>query len=194
MITITNLLDQAFSAVLLPVWIRDHGYGPTQIGLIFGAFGVTATIGAFAAAAIGHRLPRRATYVISFVVASAPRFVVLALGAPVAAVVAVSAVGGLGAGFINPILGAVAIERIPRHLLGRVGSLMEATAWAGIPFGGVVAGAAIAVAGLAPALVTAGAIYLAATIAPALITRPEDWATADAERPPQSSPDSPAVL
>jgi len=175
MITVTNLLDMAFSAVLLPVWIRDNGYGPAEIGLIFGAFGVTATIGALLAAAIGDRLPRRATYLIAFVICGAPRFVVLALGAPIWVVVAVSAVGGLGAGFINPILSSVFIERVPRPMLGRVGSLFESMAWAGIPLGGVLAGAAIAGIGLVPALAVAGGAYFLATTLPALRGRASDW-------------------
>jgi hypothetical protein len=34
MVATTNWLDAAFSTVLLPVWIRDHGYDTTQLGLI----------------------------------------------------------------------------------------------------------------------------------------------------------------
>jgi MFS family permease len=88
-------------------------------------------------------------------------------------------VGGFGAGFINPVLGAIMLERIPRHLVGRVGSLSDAVCWAGIPLGGVSAGAAIALVGLAPALAVAGGLYFLTTLLPGL--RPE-WGEMDQRR------------
>lgn len=179
MVCITNLLDAAYASVLLPVWIRDHGYGPTQIGLLGSAFGITATAGAVLAAGFAHRLPRRIVYLIGFTLAGAPRFVVLAFGAPIWLVVGVSAVAGFGAGFLNPIIGAIYIDRTPRPLFGRVSSLAESLAWAGIPLGGVLAGAAIATAGLAPALAVAGGIYLVTTTVPAML---REWRQMDRSR------------
>lgn len=35
MVAGTNLLDQAFTAVFVPVWVRDHGLGAETVGLIF---------------------------------------------------------------------------------------------------------------------------------------------------------------
>lgn len=179
MVCITNLLDAAFVAVLLPVWILDNGYGPAEIGLLGSAAGVTATVGALLAAGYGHRLPRRMTYLVGFTLAGAPRFLVLALGAPIWVVVGVSAVGGFGAGFLNPIIGAVYIDRTPRRLYGRVSSLAESLAWAGIPLGGVLAGAAIATAGLVPALAVAGGLYLVTTTVPGML---KEWREMDRPR------------
>ncbi|MFC0628015.1 MFS transporter [Kribbella deserti] len=188
MITVTNLLDIAYSAVLLPVWVRDQGYGPAEIGLLFSVFGVTATVGALVAAAIGERVPRRLVFTLGFMVGSVPRFLVMAWDTPLWAVVLVCLVGGFGVGFINPILGALFIERVPRRLLGRVGSLAESLAWAGMPLGGVLAGAAIAWIGLAPALVVAGVAYFAATTMPAMIGSRADWGGRGAT-PAQDPPD-----
>jgi MFS family permease len=179
MVCITNLLDAAFAAVLLPVWIRDHGYGPAQIGLLGSAFGITATVGALLAAGYGHRLPRRITYLVGFTLAGAPRFLVLAFGAPIWLVAGVSAVAGFGAGFLNPIIGAIYIDRTPRPLFGRVSSLAESLAWAGIPLGGVLAGAAVATAGLVPALAVAGGIYLVTTTVPGMM---KEWRQMDRPR------------
>ena len=183
MVTVTNLLDAAYSTVLLPVWVRDHGHGPELIGLLGSTFGVTATVGSLLATAWSARLPRRLTYLLGFTLAGAPRFVALALGAPVGVLLGVGAVAGLGAGFINPVLGAIMFERIPRHLVGRVGSLSDAVCWAGIPLGGVSAGAAIALVGLAPALLVAGGLYFLTTLLPGL--RPE-WAEMDRRRAQRS--------
>ncbi len=177
MVCITNLLDAAAQSVLVPVWIRDSGYGPAQIGLLGSAFGITATAGALLAAGFGDRLPRRMTYLLGFFIAGAPRFVVLALGAPIGVVAVVWAVAGFGAGFLNPIIGAVYIQRVPRAKLGRVGALSDSLAWAGIPLGGVLAGAAIAGIGLAPALLVSGGIYFAATTVPGFLSQ---WREMDA--------------
>ena len=175
MIAVTNLLDAAIGTVLLPVWIREHGYGPGHTSLILTSFAVTATAFALLASAIGDRIPRKLIFTIAFLIAGAPRFIALATDAPVWTLMAVYAVGGIGAGFINPVLGAIRVERIPSHLLGRVHSLSNAACWTGVPLGGVVAGAAIAGIGLAPALLAGGAIYLIATMSPVLIGRHEKW-------------------
>ncbi|NUR99949.1 MAG: MFS transporter, partial [Kribbellaceae bacterium] len=175
MIAVTNLLDAAIGTVLLPVWIKEHGYGPGHTSLILTSFGVTATAFALLASAIGDRIPRKLIFTVAFLIAGAPRFIAMASDAPVWTLMAVYAVGGIGAGFINPVLGAIRVERIPSHLLGRVNSLSNAACWTGVPLGGVVAGAAIAGIGLAPALLAGGAIYLIATMSPVLIGRHENW-------------------
>ncbi|GAA1605350.1 macrolide resistance MFS transporter Mrx(A) [Kribbella hippodromi] len=188
MIAVTNLLDAAVGAVLLPVWIKDHGYGPGHTSLILTCFGATATAFALLAAAIGERIPRKLVFTIAFLIAGAPRFVAMATDAPVWTLMAVYALGGVGAGFINPVLGALFIERIPRHLLGRVNSLADAVCWTGVPLGGVIAGVAIAGIGMAPALLAGGAIYLIATMSPVLIGRHENWkATPGPTGPPETA-------
>lgn len=176
MVAVTNLLDAAMASVLLPVWARDSGRGPATIGLIAAVMSALAVGGSLVAAGLAHRLPRRTTYLLGFLVAGAPRFVVLALDAPLWLVLAVFAVSGLGSGFINPIIGAILLERIPRRLLGRVNALADSVAWAGIPLGGLVGGALIGLVGLSPVLLAFGAIYLATTTLPGL--RPE-WKDMD---------------
>ncbi|MFI9331736.1 MFS transporter [Kitasatospora sp. NPDC052868] len=176
MIAITNLLDAGFMTVLVPVWAKESGGGPAVIGLTGSAWGIAAVAGSVIAAAVAHRLPRRTVFFAGFLLCGAPRFLVLALDGPMWAVLAVFAVGGFGAGFLNPILGAITFERVPRHLLGRVGALGDSLAWAGIPLGGLLAGSAVALAGLVPALLVAGGLYFATTAVAGL--RPE-WREMD---------------
>nr|MBA3309117.1 MFS transporter [Nocardioidaceae bacterium] len=159
MVAITNLFDAAYVAVLVPVWVHDHGFEATTLGLLFGLFSAGSLLGSLLAAAVADRLPRFATYVVAFLVAGAPRFVVLALDVPLLVVLSVGVVGGFASGFINPILGAVIFERIPRHLMGRVSSLNTSLCWSLIPFGGIVGGGLVAGVGLAPALLLCGAGY-----------------------------------
>ena len=179
MIGITNLLDTAFTSVLVPVWARNSGGGPAAIGLTGAVWGVTALGGSLVAALVAHRMRRRAVFFTGFLLAGAPRFLVLALGAPLWAVLAVFAAGGIGVGFLNPILGAIAFERVPRRLWGRVRALADSLAWAGIPLGGLVAGALVASLGLAPVLVAGGAAYFLTTNLTGL--RPE-WREMDRRR------------
>lgn len=168
MVAMTNLLDAAAFSVLLPVWAHSTGRGPADIGLLAATFGAAAVAASGLSAAIGHRLPRRATYLVSFLIAGAPRFLVLAVDVPLPAIVVVFAASGFGAGFINPILGAVIFGRIPADLVGRVSALGTSLAWAGVPLGGPLAGGLVAVAGMAPALVLTGLAYLVTTTLPAL--------------------------
>lgn len=176
MIGITNLIDAGFVTVLVPVWARESGNGPAAIGLTAAVMGATAVVGSLIAAAVGSRLPRRTVFFTGFLLCGAPRFLVLALGAPMWLVLTVFAIGGFGSGFLNPILGAVLFERVPRRLLGRVHALSDSLAWAGIPLGGLVAGAAVAMVGLIPGLMAAGALYFATTTLAGL--RPE-WREMD---------------
>ncbi|MFK4148491.1 MFS transporter [Streptomyces sp. NPDC004065] len=179
MVAVTNLLDAAFATVLLPVWAKESGNGAASLGLLGGVAGATAVGGSLVAALAGHRLPRRVVFFTGFLLAGAPRFLVLACDAPIGAALAVFAVGGFGAGFLNPVLGAIRFERVPRHMLGRVGAIGDSMAWAGIPLGGLIAGAAVAAAGLAPVLLAAGAAYFLTTSLTGL--RPE-WREMDRGR------------
>lgn len=176
MLAVTNLLDMAYTVVLVPVWAKDGGYGAGAVGLVFAVFSGASALGAVVAAAVGHRLPRYATYLVAFLVTGAPRFVVLALDSPFVAVITVMVASGFASGFINPILGAVIFERVPRPLMGRVTALTTSLAWAGMPLGGVTGGALVAGVGLAPALLVLGGAYLVATMLPAV--RPE-WREID---------------
>jgi MFS family permease len=172
MIAVTNLLDAAYLTVVVPVWAHETGRGASAVGLADGVWGAAAMAGSLVAAAVAHRLPRRAVFFGGFLLAGAPRFLLLALDVsgdvPMGLILAVLAVSGFGGGFLNPILGAVVVERIPRPMLGRVQGLGSALAWSGMPLGGVAAGAAIAALGLTPAFLLAAAAYFLATSAPAL--------------------------
>jgi MFS family permease len=179
MVGITNLLDAAFTSVLVPVWARVSGNGPTAIGLMGSVMGAAAVGGSLIAAVVAHRLRRRVVVLTGFLLAGAPRFLVLACDAPLGLVLAVFAVSGFGAGFVNPVLGAVLVERVPRRMLGRVNALGGSLAWAGIPLGGLLAGVAVTAVGLVPALLTCGAAYFLTTNLAGL--RPE-WREMDRTR------------
>lgn len=185
MVSITNLLDAAWTAVLMPVWAVESGSGAGALGLLYAVFSGAAVLGALCAATFADRLPRYWIYLVGFMVAGLPRFVAVALDSPLAVLVAVFVVSGFAAGFLNPILGAVMFERIPAHLTGRVTALSVASSWSLMPFGGLLGGVVVDASGLTVALVIIGLAYFAATTLPALDPR---WREID-RRPDRADQD-----
>ena len=169
MIALTNLLDLAWSAVLLPVWAHDTGAGVGAVGLVFAVWGGASMLGSIAAAAYGTRLPRFQTYLVAFLITGLPRFVLFAIGVPLWAIMVMSLVGGVSSGFLNPVIGAVEFERIPRDMVGRVTSLTSSMCWSLMPLGGIIGGLLISRIGLSPAMVVLGVAYFVVTMAPALL-------------------------
>ncbi|MGW6278997.1 MFS transporter [Kribbella sp. NPDC055071] len=169
MVAVTNLLDLAWSAVLLPVWAHDSGAGVGAVGLIFAVWGGASMLGSVVAAAYGTRLPRFAVYLVAFLITGLPRFVLFALGVPLWAILLMCVIAGVSSGFLNPVLGAVQFERIPRAMVGRVTALTSAMSWSLMPLGGVLGGLMISGIGLSPAMLVVGLAYFAATMAPALV-------------------------
>lgn len=166
LVLMTNLLDQAYSAVLVPVWVHDELGTPLALGLVGGVFGVGAVVGSGVFAWLGPRLPRRRSFAWGFLVGGAPRFFVLAVAVALPPVLAVSLVAGLAVGAINPALAATEYERIPRHLQARVIGALAAVAMAGIPVGGLLGGIAVEQLGLSVAVAAFGVVYLLTTLAP----------------------------
>jgi MFS family permease len=162
----TNLLDMAYGSVLLPVWVHDELGSPLGLGLISGIFGLGAVLGSAAYAWVGPRLPRRQTFAWCFLLGGAPRFVAMALATTLPPVLMVMLIAGLGCGGINPVLGAVEFERVPRHLQARVLGAVGALAWAGMPLGGLLGGLAVSGLGLSGALWLAAGCYALTTLAP----------------------------
>ncbi|MBM0123889.1 MFS transporter [Pimelobacter simplex] len=183
MVAVTNLLDQGYSAVMLPVWAEDAGGGPAAIGLLGACMGGAALVGPVLATWRAERLPRFRTYVVGYLLAGAPRWIVLALGAPLWVVALVHVVAGFGAGFINPVLGAVQFERIPQDATGRVSALSLAASWSLMPLGGLLAGLTVTGTGLSGGLLVFGAAYFLTTMAPVLSPA---WRAID--RRPQAVP------
>jgi MFS family permease len=166
MLFVTNLLDQSFATVFVPVWARDVFGSPLGLGVTAASFASGAVLGNLVYTALAPRLPRHATFAVGFLVGGAPRFLTLAFGAPLWTVVAVGFTAGLGLAAVNPILGAVSYERIPDRLIARVMGLSGALSWAGIPLGSLFGGVSADRLGIRWALVLGAAGYLAATLLP----------------------------
>lgn len=169
MVAITNLFDMAYSIVLLPVWVKTSGLDVSWVGILLAAFSAGAILGATIAAAVGHRLPRLLLYTAGFFCCGPLAMSVLALSLPLPIIIAVLLFGGISAGAINPIIGAILFERIPAAMVGRVIALFGALAWALMPFGGIYAGLLVDAWGISAALGVTGMLYLLAAFAPLIV-------------------------
>ncbi len=165
---LTNMLDAGFGSVFLPVHSERVLGSPKAFGLIIGVSGGAALAGALAFGAMGARLPRRATFVVGYFLCGAPRFVALALGAPLPVIVAVGALSGFASGSLNPIMDTTLFERVPVDMRARVWGVVYAGCFAAVPVGSVTAGFAVANLGLAPALWAFGIAYVVVTLWPAV--------------------------
>lgn len=166
LIVLTNLLDQAMSAVFLPVWAHDRVHDAVAFGVVGGASGLGMLAGVLLTAWLGQRLPRWLTFACCTLLASAPPFFAVAGWTSVVAVAAVFFVCGVFGGVPNPIIGAVQYERVPALLQTRVLGAMKASAYLGVPFGSLLGGLLAQGVGLTWACVGAGVVMLLATIAP----------------------------
>lgn len=169
MIAFTNLFDQAYATLLLPVWVRESGLDVSWVGILLAVFSGAAIAGASLAAAVAERVPRLVIYVVGFICAGPVAHVTLALNAPLEAIIPILVLSGFAAGFLNPIIGAILFERIAPALVGRVIALVGALAWALMPFGGLYGGVLVEWGGVYLALGLTGAFYMVATLSPALI-------------------------
>jgi MFS family permease len=139
MVMLTNFLDAIFGGVLQPVYVKQVYGSALNLGLLISANGAGAVIGGLIYAAIGSRLPRHATFVSAFVLTGF-RFWVYALYPPVWVLIVVTLITSIGAGPLNPIIGAIQFERIPSHMRGRVFGAITAGAWIAMPLGMLLGG------------------------------------------------------
>jgi MFS family permease len=166
LIVITNCLDAAGMLVIKPVYAKTISPDGALFGVMVACFALGALSGASLFGWFGHRLPRRATLVICFVLAGPPPYVAMALNLPVPALLTVFALAGLSAGSINPMLDALLYEKIPRNMRARVLGALTTGVTAGMPIGSVLGALVVSAAGLLPALICVAVTYGVVTLAP----------------------------
>lgn len=181
LVLVTNLLDAARGSTLLPLYANDRLGGAAALGLLVATMGGCALAGNVAFGFVAHRVPRRVTFVVCFTLAGGPSSLAFALGAPLPVLVAATALSGLAAGALNPILGTVQLERTPERLRGRFFGLVTAGAWAGIPIGALLGGVAADTIGLAVAFGIVAVVYTTVTLAP---LTGGAWRLMERRRPP----------
>ncbi|MBE7470087.1 MAG: MFS transporter [Anaerolineales bacterium] len=162
-VAITNFLDSPLFAVVLPVYTQQIYGGAAQLGLLLSTFGAGAVMGGLVFGAVGHRLPRRITFIALFVLVGLP-FWLLALAPPFPVAVAALLWTGLVAGPLNPLLMTVFQERIPAEMRGRVFGMLTAIALVAAPLGMVLTGYLVENLTVTTTLLIIAACYLLVTL------------------------------
>ncbi len=167
-IMITNLLDAAFSGVVQPVYVKQVFGSAINLGFIIAANGGGAVVGGLLFAWVGKRFSRYYVFIFAFILTSV-RFLVYYFQPSIEVLILGVFLCSLGAGPLNPILGAVEFERIPPNMRGRVFGAITAGAWIAMPFGMLVGGYLTELWGVFPMLLGLGALYFATTTAMFLV-------------------------
>jgi MFS family permease len=163
-VLITNMIDGAFFSVVEPAYIKDVFHSVVPFGLLVAASGGAAFLGTLLFGAIGHRLPRRLTSGIGYIIGGALGFWVFLLQPGLPVLIAWQIIAGLAIAVVNPIFFTVMQERLPAEMRARVFGTMGAGVLAGIPLGTFVIGYVVAWLGLQATLLVMGALYLLTTL------------------------------
>jgi MFS family permease len=106
--------------------------------------------------------------VFGFVLTSL-KFFLYAVSPPLWVALAGVLIFSMGAGPLNPIIGAVKYERVPRDMRGRVFGAVGAGAWSAMPLGMLAGGVLTEQFGAHAMLLGLGAIYFLTTLSMAFI-------------------------
>ena len=152
--------------MILPVFANETYGEAAQLGLMLSTFGAGAVFGTALFGAFGRRLPRRGTFITSFVLVGIPIWIV-ALGPSLPIVLAALFASGVAAGPINPLIMTVSQKRIPLDMRGRVFGMITAMALVAAPIGIVAAGYIVDAIGVNATLAAIAACYLLVTVSQA---------------------------
>lgn len=161
LVMVTNFLD-AWTSVLLVVYVKQVYGNAVSLGLLIGAFGAGSMLGALAFARSGSRFRRHVLFAVCFMAVTV-KYPAMALFPPQALLIAVVFVAGAASGPINPLLDTLMYERIPEGLRGRVLSALRGVAWMAMPLGVLTAGFALDHASLRVNVIAIGIAYVATT-------------------------------
>jgi MFS family permease len=162
-VMITNMLDEAHFAVIYPDYIKHFFGSAVVLGVLVAAFGGAAFAGTLLFGAIGHRLPRRLTFGVCFILISL-RFWIMALVPPLSILIVTNILSGLSAGPLNPIMSTVEQEQVPQEMRARVFGTTTAGVFLGMPLGVILSGYLVQAIGIQASLLVVGACYLTTTI------------------------------
>ena len=158
-VLVSNFIEAPFPVVMAV--FAENTYGSAaDLGIMYGVFGGAALIGSLGYSWIGHRLPRRQTFLCCFASIPAIYLVLATLPTLPLALVALAVVG-LAAGPINPLIFTIVAEIVPLQLRGRVFGAVRAGAWASIPLGILVGGVLVSTIGVAATFLAIGVSYTA---------------------------------
>ncbi|GIH09046.1 putative drug antiporter protein precursor [Rhizocola hellebori] len=186
MLFFTNLFNQASTVVFIPLWVLSNMDDPAALGAVATAYAVGIIAGSFVVAWLTPILKRYPMLVTGYLIGGAPRFLVLALSDNLTVVVVVWLVSGIAMSSLNPTVAAMVYHRTPKKMLARVGGIITAVAFGGVPLGGIIGGLLVESLGLVDAILIATAAYFMASLSP--VFGYHLWREIDDSAPKQKQP------
>lgn len=159
---LTNFIGAPLFTVVLLTLVEARYSGASVFGLLIAAGGAGLVAGSLCYGAIGHRLPRRPTFVIGYSAFGLQLWLV-ALTPPAALLATIFFLRGLLTAPYNPLAMTIFQERTPPHLRGRVFGTETALSLAGMPLGFLVGGFLVDRLGNSETLVMMALAYAVAT-------------------------------
>jgi MFS family permease len=153
--------------VLLPTWFQQQG-APRQLGGVVMALSIGGMIGALTYGQWGHRVGRRAIYVVA-IIATALALIAMATLPSIPLLVAAAAAVGLAYGPIQPVVSLAAQTRTPPGLRGRVIGVLVAAEYAAGPIGYLTAGPAVDAFGIRTTFIGLAVAVLVVALGTALL-------------------------
>lgn len=178
--TVLNFALSPLLAVVLPVQMKTVYDSAPGLGLVVAAFGGGSVAGAIVYGAVGHRRPRRGTFVVG-VTAIGAALAVLAALPPVPVMAGAMLLGGGIAGPNGPLVATVLQERTPTALRGRVFGATTGVGFAAAPLGVLLAGALLPAVGVQAILIGMAIVALGVAVALAV-----DGGVREMDRSPRS--------
>ena len=169
LVTLTNAIDAAGMTVLKPVYATQVLGEPGLLGFMVGCFAAGALTGSAVFGAVGHRWSGRVMFATCFVLAGAPPYLAMALGAPLAVLLPVLVASGLAAGALNPMIATAMYGEVPDGMRARVFGATTAGVAASMPIGALLGGLAVEQVGLVPTLAVCAGLYLVLGASPLFI-------------------------
>ncbi|MBK0421867.1 MFS transporter [Leucobacter sp. CSA2] len=160
MVVLTNAIDIAGATVLRPLY-ADRTGDPSVLGLMAACIAGGGLVGAAASGLLGDRVPRRPLFLVLFVLAGAPPYVILACEPPLPVALGALAIAGLAGGPLNPLIDSAILHLVPPGIRARVLAAISACVTSAMPLGSFFAGAAVGGFGLDGAMLAAAALYIA---------------------------------
>lgn len=161
-LSITNLIDEAFAPVLFPVFALAVLRNPAAVGWLLAANGVGAVIGTLLYIPANAHVQRIRFLVFfgSFGAVALCRLAMVALP-DLWLAQAITFVFGFASGPLNPIINTTLQDATPERLRGRVFGAFNATAYGAAPVGIMIAGWLVSVLGLRWTFLAFGTLYVA---------------------------------
>lgn len=166
-VAVANGLINPLFGVVLPVYADRVLGNAVDLGLMVACFGGGTLLGGLGFGTIGHRLPRRKTFVSCFFLTAVPLMLLSTTPRLFPSLVLLLLLG-IAAGPIGPLTATAVQERTPSAMRGRIFGSMAAVSSAVVPVGLVAAGLALQHFSLTATLIVLACIFFATAVSTVL--------------------------